>query len=71
MKRIPVDAPELGAIGYSPCASVLEIEFRDGEVWQFMGVPTSVHDGLWAAASKESYFNSQIRERYLGRRLAS
>lgn len=70
MQRIPVDAPEIAAIGYSPCASVLEIEFRDGEVWQFMNVPTSAHDTLWAAPSKEAYFNEGIRERFLSRRLA-
>lgn len=71
MKRILIEAPEIGAIGYSPCASVLEIEFKDGEVWQFLGVPTSVHDALWAAPSKESYFNAHIREQFPNRPLAA
>lgn len=69
MKRIPVQSDTLRSVGYAPCASVLEVEFAGGEVGQYVGVPTSVHDALLASPSKGEFFDAHIRERYAYRRI--
>jgi hypothetical protein len=71
MKRTSVQAESLHSVGYAPCASILEIEFADGGVYQFVGVPTSVHDGLMVAANKDGYFEEHIREGYDYRRIGA
>jgi hypothetical protein len=70
MKRTPVAAATLRSVGYAPCASILEVEFSGGEVCQYLGVPTSVHDGLMAAASKDGFFDEHIRESYAYRQIS-
>lgn len=69
MKRTPVQSDILRSVGYAPCASVLEIEFTGGEVGQFVGVPTSIHDALLASASMDHFFAEHIRESYACRRI--
>lgn len=70
MKRNPVQADTLHSVGYAPCASILEIEFAGGEVCQYVGVPTSIHDGLMAAASKDRFFDQHIRDDYPYRQIS-
>jgi hypothetical protein len=69
MKRIPVESDTLNSVGYAPCASVLEIEFAGGELYQYLNVPTSIHEALLAASSKDSFFNEHIRKSYAVRRI--
>jgi hypothetical protein len=52
------------SIGYDPSASVLELEFQSGSVYQYLNVPRSVFEELLAAPSKGAYFNQDIRPVY-------
>jgi hypothetical protein len=67
MKREPIEANTLRSVGYAPCASVLEVELAGGEVYQFVGVPSSVHDGFLAADSKDRFFDERIQGAYPSR----
>jgi hypothetical protein len=42
----------------------LEVEFKDGSIYSYAGVPTSVYKALMGAGSLGSYFNAEIRNRY-------
>lgn len=61
MKRAPVQSSNITSVGYDPSAGILEIEFHSGGVYQYLGVPKAVHDGLMKAASKGSYFHHYIK----------
>lgn len=50
---------------YNAAATVLELWFvESGGPYSYYGVPQSVFDGLCLAASKGTYFNDHIRDRY-------
>lgn len=64
MRRVPVSSSNLVSVGYDPDSRILEIEFRQGAVYQYSNVPASVHSGLMNAASHGTYFHDHIRDRY-------
>ena len=43
MIRQPVTSSNLRTVGYDPITRTLEIEFQDGAVYQYDGVPPDVH----------------------------
>ncbi len=61
MERVPVQSSNLASIGYDISTSILEIEFRNGSVYQYYSVPAQVHEGLMNAGSKGSYFHQNIK----------
>ncbi len=64
MRRIPVSSSNLVSVGYDSDSRILEVEFRQGAVYQYSNVPASIHDGLMDAASHGSYFHDHIRDKY-------
>jgi len=62
--RLPVDSSAIASVGYDRDTCVLEIEFVEGDVYQYFAVPRRVHRELLAADSMGRYFQSQIRDRY-------
>jgi KTSC domain-containing protein len=70
LKRQQVDSENLASLGYEPANRVLEIEFRNGRVYQYEGVPQRLVDELLQAPSKGQYFNSKIKGRYSYKRIA-
>jgi len=69
MKRIPVQSDYLCSVGYAPCASVLEIEFVEGTVFQYLDIPTSIYDTLMASDVKAAFFREQIEPNYHSRQI--
>jgi hypothetical protein len=67
MKREPIQSASLVSVGYSPCASVLEVELTGGEVRQFLNVPTSVYDALLESPHRDGFFLEHVRERFFSR----
>lgn len=68
-KRIDVESNYLRSVGYDPAASILEIEMRRGEVYQYLDVPTEIYTELMNAPSHGKYFNANIKETYSSRKL--
>jgi len=64
MIRIPVQSSNLISIGYDFSNMTLEVEFKNGRVYQYYDVPQAEHDGLMAAGSHGIYFNQNIRNAY-------
>jgi hypothetical protein len=62
MNRIPERSAQLASIGYDVAKGVLEVEFRKGGIYQYVGVCAETHRQLLAAPSIGTYFNEMIRE---------
>jgi hypothetical protein len=64
MTRQPVISSNLVSVGYEATSQILEIEFRGDSVYQYSSVPEAVYHSLMSAASKGSYHNTHIKDRY-------
>jgi len=64
MIREPVKSSDLVSVGYDPSVSVLEVEFKNGGIYQYTNVSKNVYKELMTADSIGRYFNSQIRDKY-------
>jgi hypothetical protein len=61
MTRLPVLSSSIRSIGFDASAGVLEVEFQDGEIYQYCDVPREVHDQLIAAKSVGAFKVPQIK----------
>jgi hypothetical protein len=62
--RQEVQSSELKSVSYDVYASMLEAEFRSGEVYQYFDVPAEVVLELLEAESVGRYFNAHIRSKF-------
>ena len=62
MQREPVESSTLASVGYDENQSLLELEFRSGELYQYLGPSRQIHHELMAAESKGRFFNQHIRD---------
>ena len=66
MKRITVKSSNVAEVGYEDSTRTLEVEFNDGSIYQYSGVPASVHEGLLDASARgESvgrYFDRYVKK---------
>lgn len=63
MNRKPVSSSDLSSVGYDSASSTLEIEFKDGSIYQYFAVPPDAYTGLMAALSHGTYFSRHIKNR--------
>jgi hypothetical protein len=61
---IPVQSSLLTNVAYASGESILQLEFRNGAIYQFFDVPQEIYTCLLAAESKGNYFNRRIRSRF-------
>jgi len=61
VNSVPVHSTCIARVGYEADAALLDLEFRDGALYRYFGVPAEVYEGLLSAPSKGLYFNHQIR----------
>lgn len=69
MDRVFVSSSNLNSVGYDAPSLTLEVEFKDGALYQYFDVPASVHQELVSAASVGQYFSQNIRNSYRYARL--
>ena len=62
MERVPVQSSNLASVGCDSKTATLEIEFLNGGIYQYFGVPAEVHQGLMNAGSKGSYLDQNIKK---------
>jgi len=60
--RIPVTSSNLKSVGFD--SNVLEIEFQNGGIYQYLRVPEDIYQDLLSAPSKGRFFNMSIKGRY-------
>jgi hypothetical protein len=51
-------------VGYDEDAQTMEIEFKEGRVYQYFDVPKHVYHALMQADSRGQYFHQSIRGFY-------
>lgn len=60
MERIQVGSTNLASVGYNASTETLEIEFLNGRIYEYYGVPESIHAELMGASSHGIYFRAHI-----------
>lgn len=68
MYRVSVESATLSGVCYDSRRRLLELEFVNASVYQYLDVPAVVHAELLAAPSKGRFLNQCIRGRYAYRR---
>jgi hypothetical protein len=61
MRVVAAESSTLAIVGYDAIGGLLQLEFRNGAVYHYFGVPAAVHQRLLSARSKGSFFNWSIR----------
>jgi hypothetical protein len=69
MRREHVDSSSLNSVGYDEGSHTLEVEFQNGGVYQYLGVPAGEYSSLLRADSMGRYVNYRIKPRYRYRRV--
>jgi hypothetical protein len=64
MNSTVVESATLATVAYDDARELLLLEFRSRAVYQYFGVPPTVHQALLQAPSLGSYFNHVIRGRF-------
>ena len=62
MERRNVSSSNIKSIGYDSATQTLEVEFLDGSIYQYSGVPPSIFDGLMRASSHGGYLDSHVKK---------
>lgn len=70
MDRKPVSSSNLRSVGFDPTSGILEIEFKNGSVYQYDNVPFSEYRALMSASSHGKYFSSHIKKSYTYRKIS-
>jgi hypothetical protein len=52
------------AFGHSPATNAMRIQFANGSVYEYTGVPQDIVEGFASAESKGSYFAKNIRGQF-------
>ena len=70
MERQSVQSSSLASIGYDAENEILEVEFLNGGVYQYLDVPSDVYQELMDANSHGVYFSANIRNNYTTRKVS-
>ena len=68
---VAVQSSSLSKLAYDSQHGILQVEFRDGTVYQYSGVPLQTFQELLQADSKGAFFNHHIRSRFPHNRAAA
>lgn len=64
MQRFPLNSSNVATAGYDPASSTLEVEFLNGNVYQYFDVPEGVYEAFRQAESPGKFLNTNIRGTY-------
>lgn len=64
MERINVISSNLKSVGYDKSTNILEIEFHQGTVYQYFGVPESIFISLINSSSKGEFHSQFIKDNF-------
>ena len=71
MKRIAINSGVFLSVGYDAELQVLEIEFSDRSVYQFVRVTAEVYALFMQSTDKQKYFEQFIQWQYAGQCLST
>ena len=61
---IALRSTTLASAAYDQQQFLLQLEFRNGSIYQYFQVPARIYQGLLTAESKGQYFNRWIRDQF-------
>jgi hypothetical protein len=64
LEMVHVESSAIEAVGYDPAARRMRIRFKEGQAYDFCGVPPQLYQALLAAESKGLFYAEFIRGRY-------
>lgn len=64
MEREMVDSSTVLSIGYELTSSTLEVEFKNGGLYQYYNVPEPIYQQLMASDSKGKFMHAYIKPAY-------
>jgi hypothetical protein len=64
VERLSVKSRILRSVGYDEHGKILEIEFQNGLVYQFSGVPPKVYADLMHSGETGKYFSEKVRPKF-------
>ena len=64
MERDQVNSSTIMSIGYETGSETLEIEFKNGSIYQYYNVPQPVYQQLMESASKGQFHHTYIRNAF-------
>ena len=68
MNRKPLKSSKLRAAGYDERLRVMEIEFANGDVYEYKSVSPELFRQLMSSPSPNSFFEDKIEEAFSGKR---
>ena len=68
-KRISIISKVLKSVGYDEASATLEVEFKNGGVYEYLDVPAEEYSALMLAPPKGTYFGDYIRDAYRFKRI--
>lgn len=69
MKRISIISNVLKSVGYDETSATLEVEFKNGGLYQYFDVPADAYAALMLAPSKGTHFGDHVRDAYRFKRI--
>ncbi|MDA1117244.1 MAG: KTSC domain-containing protein [Proteobacteria bacterium] len=69
MDRKRVNSSKIRAVGYDEKSQILEIEFSNGQITQYVKVYPEVYRRFMAAPNPTTFYDDKIAEDYTGRRV--
>jgi hypothetical protein len=69
VERVIVQAAQLRSVGYNGRNSDLELEFQDGSITLYLGVPAKTWIALMNTEDKDAYYAKNIKDIYIYRKL--
>ena len=70
MDKLIVNSTVIYAVGYDAKRGDLEIEFKEGGVYLYLGVPAPLYLELMNSESIGAYFDAKIKDQFVFRKLA-
>ncbi len=67
--RKPLKSSKLRAAGYDERSRVMEIEFVNGDIFEYKGVSPETYRQLMASPSPNSFFEDKIEDAFSGKRV--
>lgn len=64
MEREMVESSTVLSIGYDPATETLEVEFKNGGIYQYYNVPAPLHQEFMASESKGKFLHVYIKPAY-------
>lgn len=64
MERVQVSSSNVESVGFDEDSETLEVEFKNGTLYQYFDVPKNVYEGLVGSDSVGGYLAANIKGVY-------